>query len=122
MQGVHGHFCRHCAQTVDQLAFDQFTQLVDKECPVAERLSGPCDTVFGCVDRDVEFDTYVDAHAITGNQACFSGTRHFKTQGLHVDRADFVQQGDDNCAGVHNDAAPAAACFYEADFAGCAFV
>ena len=115
VQLVHGHLRSHRTQTVHQLTFDHLAKLIDVEGPVAQCLGRAADAFDRGVDRDIEFHADIDAHPILGNQGRIRGALNLKPQGLHVDRADLVQQGHNDGAAVHDDLLAARAGLDEAD-------
>ncbi len=117
MKTIHGHLSGHGTQTVDQLAFDHLTQLLDVKGAITQRLRGARDALFSRHHRDVEFDTHVDTHPVFGDKRGLTAALHLKAQSLHVDRADFVQQRYDDDAAIHNDLFATRAGFHQADLA-----
>ena len=78
----------------------------------------------GCVgDRfhcrlhpDIELSLHIDPHAIARDERLFSVPTHFQPQGVHIDRNDFVKNGKDERAAIHNDLLAAEASSDEGNF------
>ena len=103
VQAVHGMTRRHCLHGVDETAFEQIANAVDRERLGAERLRGRGNAFGRRDDPHVKLKLDIDPHAIFGDHRFVAGTTDLDAQRAHVDLFDLVQKrkretaaGDEN--------------------------
>ena len=83
---------RHCLHGVDETAFEQIANAVDRERLGAKRLRGR-GNAFGCRDDPhVKLKLDIDPHAIFGDHRFVAGATDLDAQRAHVDLFDLVQE------------------------------
>jgi hypothetical protein len=90
MHLLHGDFCSHRAERIDELAFQQFAQRFRLHGALAQGLRRIGYRIGHRLHADIEFRQHVDAHAVFGDNGGFAAALHLQPQRVHVHGNDLV--------------------------------
>jgi hypothetical protein len=113
VQFFHRHLGRGGAQRVDELAFDQFLQLVGLHRAQAQGLRRGGHRIGLRRHAHVELGDHVHAHAVLGDQRLVAAACHLQPQRVHVHRDHVVHDGQHEGAAVDHHLLPAQAGAHE---------
>ena len=115
MQLVHAHARCDRAQRVDEFAFDQVLEHFGLHRALAKRLRGHRDRSGIGADADIELGLHIDPQAVERDQRLTVPPDYRQHQRVHIDRHGLVENGQHQCAAVHDDLFAADAGPHEGD-------
>ena len=67
----------------------------------------------GWLHAHIELGQYVHTHPVAGDQRMIRCAAHFQSQRVHIDGDGLVQDWQNQCAAIHDDALTAKTCTYK---------